>query len=179
VVCLAVVVVVVLGHAASVAHSHTVAMAAQERGVAVHTAQRLVERLRADTDFAGLYARLAARTAESAGDTLLVRLGPDRALTMHAASVYYGDFVPPASLGTVRLLVQVPVGSVGGAPALREDLVAPRYGLPADLNGDGLVNGTSRDADYLALPVVVRVRWQRAGQDLEEVVLPAWLRGER
>jgi hypothetical protein len=57
--------------------------------------------------------------------------------------------------------------------------VLPRYGLPADLNGDGVVEASPRDDDYLMLPVVVRLRWRRAAEGSNEVVLATWLRGER
>ena len=170
------IVTVLLGHVVSVVLNHSASVDMQERGLALLTAQRFVERIRADTDFAGLYARLRPGTAESAGDVGLTRLGPDQALTAFDASTYYADFTAPATLGTTQILVQVPVGTVAGVAALRENLVAPRYGLPADLNGDGAVDGASRDADYMALPVVVRLRCGRPGRRTCEVVLATWIR---
>ncbi len=167
---------VLLAHAMSIAFSHTASVNSEERGVELLTTQRFVERLRADTGFAGLYARLRARTSESAGDMGLTSLGRDDALAGFDATAYYADFTVPPGLGTWSILVQVPVSTVGGVSALRENLVAPRYGLPADLNGDGVIDADPRDSDYVVLPVVVRVRCRRRGHEPREVVLATWLR---
>lgn len=56
--------------------------------------------------------------------------------------------------GASRVLL--PLGAGG---ALREDLVAPELGLPADLNGDGVIDGADHRADAIVLPVGVRVTW--------------------
>lgn len=103
----------------------------------------------------------------------------DRSLPTRPVTDYYPDLGVPASLGTVTFLVQVPSAVIGGVPALRENIVAPRYGLPRDLNGDGVIDSNSRNQDYTALPVVVRLRWVRPGEQPHEVVLGTWLRGER
>ena len=75
--------------------------------------------------------------------------------------------------------MQVPVTTVAAVADLRESAVAPRYGLPHDLNGDGVADGNPRSADYRSLPVVVRLRWQRPGHTPHEIVLGSWLRGDR
>jgi hypothetical protein len=172
-------VVAILSFVASALGGHNLGRQVAERGVAVETLGRFVECMRADADWAGLYARLRPLSSESAGDATLGRLGVDTSLTTYPASTYYVDFVAPSSLGTVTFLVQVPAKTVAGVAALREDLVAPRYGLPYDLNGDGLVDGSSRNADYRSLPIVARIRWQHAGAATQEVILPTWLRGDR
>lgn len=175
-----VLVIAILGHIASVVGQHRTNRVAEEAAVAAETLGRFVERMRADPDWNGLYARLRPLSAESASDTALAHVGPDPSLPTHPATAYYTDFVVPSSLGSATFLVQVPrVPNPGGQHALRENAVAPRYGLPADLNGDSVVNGGSRANDYLALPVVVRIRWGRGQGDLQELVLPTWLRGER
>lgn len=168
-----------LGHAASILSSHQLGSRTNERARAVQFAERTIERLRADPEFATLYARLRGRTAESASDAGRSSLAVDPSLAMSAPSAYYADLVAPPELGDVRLVVQVPVDRVDGTPALREDVVAPRYGLPHDLDGDGRVDGLPKDGTHLALPVVVRVRWARPGGRADEVVIPTWLRGER
>lgn len=178
-VCTVVVVVSLLGYAATVFRQHESAAYAEERGVAVLTLQRFVERLRAETDWPGLYARLRPLSSEGARDATLSSLGPDPSLTTYAPSAYYPDFDVPARLGTVTVLVQVPSTSVSAVAGLRENANAPRYGLPADLNGDGVTDGDVRDADYAVLPVVVRLRWQRPGRDSDEVVVAACLRGDQ
>jgi Tfp pilus assembly protein PilE len=171
-----IIVTVILGHVASVGYSHRAAAASEEKGLALVTLQRFVERLRSDTNWSSLYGRLRTHTAEGANDANLSQIGTDLTLTTVAPSTYYADFVPPAKLGTVTVLVQVPVLSANGVPALRETLSAPRYGLPADLNGDGVVNDVSQNFNYHVLPVVVRLRWQQGSRTPEEVVIATWLR---
>jgi len=172
----AVVSVALLGYAASAVGHEKAAVELSEKGVALLTLERFVERMRADTDFAGLYGRLRPLSAETATDAALTNLGADASLAGSVPTAYYGDFDVPARLGDVRILVQVPQGTAGGMAALRENLAAPKYGLPADLNGDGVIDGNSRNADYLALPVVVHLRWTHAGRAPQEIVLAAWLR---
>ena len=169
----------VMVHSATVLSVQRMSASAAERGIAVETLARFVERMRADLDWSGLYARLRPLSMESTGDTTLSRLGVDLNLTTRPVTSYYGDFTVPTSLGQVTVLVQVPSIDVGGVVALRENVSAPRYGLPYDLNGDGAITGDSRNADYLALPIVVHLRWQRAGRRAQEVVLATWLRGQR
>ncbi len=171
--------IAMMAQAAGVSSGRVLAASVEERGLAVATLARFVERLRADPGWGSLYARLAPLSVESAEDTSLAWLKADRGLATQPASAYYSDFTVPKALGQVTVLVQVPRAAVGAAFALREDQVAPRYGLPADLNGDGVVDGAARDDDYRALPIVVRLRWRRPGQDSSEIVLATWLRGER
>ncbi len=172
-----VIAVALLAHAASVVRHQRLSADGDERGTALLTAERFIERMRADTDWAGLYTRLRPLSVESTGDTTLSRLGPDLSLRTRAPTDYYADFSTPTRLGTVTVLVQVPSSTVSGVTALRENVSAPRYGLPADLNGDGSIDGNSRNSDYHALPVVVHLRWVHPGRDPQEVVVPAWLRG--
>ena len=43
---------------------------------------------------------------------------------------------------------------------LRENIVDSKLGMPRDLNGDGVIDGTTNCATtYKILPVLVRVRW--------------------
>src|SRR5262245_13684705 len=104
-----VLVIASLGLAASVSSGHPIATSPDERGLAAQTLQRLIERLRADPDWNGLYARLVPYTRESDGDAALARLGIDTSLPTVPLSTYYADLVAPTSLGTVTALVQVPV----------------------------------------------------------------------
>ncbi len=46
--------------------------------------------------------------------------------------------------------------------ALREDTDWPQFGLPRDLNGDGVVDDEDRSEDYRILPVRVRIEWRGA-----------------
>lgn len=172
-------VIAILGMVASAFSGRHLSRRVEERGVAFATLGRFVERIRADADWAGLYPRLRALTQESVDDKTLASLAVDTDLPTQPATAYYADFNVPTTLGTVTFLVQVPVGSIGGAPVLRENEVAPRYGLPYDLNGDGVIDGAARDADYRSLPIVARLRWQHPGEATQEVMLSTWLRGDR
>ncbi|MFM8980483.1 MAG: prepilin-type N-terminal cleavage/methylation domain-containing protein [Planctomycetia bacterium] len=103
----------------------------------------------------------------------------------------YMPFEIPAALGEVGFSVEVPAWSTATDTRLmlRENKVAPRYGMNldytfdgkadgADLNGDGLVDGTAREDknDYKFIPCVVRMRWERRGKASQEIVMPMWLR---
>jgi hypothetical protein len=175
-----VLVIAILAHSSTVISSHRLNTNAEDHSLAMETLTRFVERLRADPDWKGLYSRLRPRSAENPSDTGLVHLSQDTSLPTFAATSYYPDFTVPTRLGTLTVLVQVPATLLPtGVEGLREDAIAPRYGLPTDLNGDGVVDSDARDDDYRALPIVVRVRWKRAAQGAQEVVLATWLRGER
>ena len=47
-----------------------------------------------------------------------------------------------------------------GGPELYEDEDLPLFGLPRDLDMDGIVDAADHAADYRVLPVLVRIRWQ-------------------
>lgn len=51
---------------------------------------------------------------------------------------------------------------LAGNETLREDTVAPEYGLPCDLNGDGVIDNKNHAADYKILPLVIRLDWPTA-----------------
>jgi prepilin-type N-terminal cleavage/methylation domain-containing protein len=153
--------------------------AIEEKAAAVVTLGRFVERLRADTSWATLYARLRPLSAESTDDKTLSDIGVDTTLRTWPVASYYSDLGIPAALGRVTFLVQVPATEIAGVAALRENATAPRYGLPHDLNGDGVIDALARNDDHAVLPVVVRLRWERAGQQSREVVMATLLRGER
>lgn len=177
----AILVIAVMANASSVSSAHTGTKSVNERSKALEVLSRFLERVRGDDDWAGLYARLRILSQEGARDTDLSSLAVDAALRTYPATRYYSDFSVPSELGDISFLLQVPASRAGtGTPlTLRESQVAPRYGLPSDLNGDGIVDGNSRESDYRVLPVVVRMRWTRANGQSEEVIVPTWLRGER
>jgi len=66
-----------------------------------------------------------------------------------------------------------PAISVAGGPLqLREDLLAPEFGMPngRDLNGDGNIDQLDHSGDYQLLPVIVRLRWRNgAGERTAEI----------
>jgi hypothetical protein len=52
---------------------------------------------------------------------------------------------------------------VGGDLQLREDVDLPELGMPRDLSGDGLIDDLDHSADYVILPVLVRMSYQGSG----------------
>jgi len=169
----------ILGFVHCILVGNKVNRATEERALAVVSLGRFMERMRADTSWKDLYDRLRPLSSESANDPGLASLAVDTSLRTWPVTDYYPDLGVPPSLGTVRFLVQVPTTGFLGVPSLVESVDAPRYGLPNDLNGDGLIDSNPRDGDYTALPVVVRLRWGRPSEKPKEVVLATWLRGER
>lgn len=161
-----------LWHAASSLGGYNLMRAEGSHGTALETTRHFIERLRTDPDWETLYQRLADQ-ADQPGSAL-----------GHPPEDYYEDFVPPASLGTVHVLVEVPrVAPLGGLPddpfVLREDTEADRFGLPHDLNGDGSIDAAAHDHDYRALPVIVHFHWQAPGESPQVLRVPTWLRGAR
>jgi len=106
-VAVALLVVAVLGYAATVMASHRLNGSLEERSTALVTLQRFVERLRADDDWVGLYGRLAPRSAESALDVSLSSLAADPALPSYPPAAYYPDFTVPPALGTRCIFIDV------------------------------------------------------------------------
>lgn len=171
--------VAVLSFVHTIGAANKLNRATEERALATVTLGRFLERMRADTSWSSLYRRLRQLSAESSYDPGLSSLAVDTSLPSWPVTEYYPDLEVPASLGTVSFLVQVPVAEVDGLPVLLETAEAPRYGLPHDLNRDGVIDSDPRNMDYCALPVVARVRWGRPGGEFQEVVVATWLRGER
>ena len=98
-------------------------------------------------------------------------------------SVYYDDFLVPEGIRSFHVSVEVPAAPANGDAAagtvLREDLPLSRFGLPADLDGDGKIDDQSHTDDYRAFPVIVTFHWSSpAGAD-EELRLSTWIWGYR
>jgi prepilin-type N-terminal cleavage/methylation domain-containing protein len=176
----AVVSIALLSHAASTLAGHRLTQSEESRSVALQFVREFLERIRADEDWAGLYARLVAQDAivepgSTGGAGVVVTDLP----SLRAPTDYYSDCEVPASLGPVQVLVQVPFVLSGTTRVLREDQTAPAFGLPYDLSGDGVVDSLAHGADYLALPIVVTLRWTGPGEVPQTLRVSTWLRGER
>lgn len=168
--------IALLGHVASTIAEDAMARDGQTRSEALHVVRQFTERMRADDDWAGLYARLQqAQTlagmstvpADTASDP--VRLPDGR--WAFKPSFYYPDLVESERVPSVRLLVEVPMAGDG----LREDQADARFGLPADLNGDGTVDDQPHQTDYRVLPVRFRFTWSADGLGQRECTVTAWL----
>jgi prepilin-type N-terminal cleavage/methylation domain-containing protein len=187
VIVVAILVTGILTHVSTLAVAHRHARETEEHGLAVATVQRFIERIRAESDWAGLWENLRVQSAESTGDTSLTHMGADAGLAVFDATTWYSGFIVPSTLQDAsptaesycRFLIQVPVSNDSGTFTLREDTNAPRYGLPWDLNGDGAIDANDHSGDYRQLPIVVRMRWKKAGQQANEIVVATWLRGIR
>lgn len=167
----AILAIALLAHASGALAGFSFANCEEGRSVALATQREFIERLRADEDWEGLYARLWARVDPTT-------VPADR---LYEPQEYYSDFVTPSELGTVRVRVEVPYASTGpGEPlVLREDVLQPAFGLPYDLDGDGAIDAAERNTDYRALPIVLRFTWQPAGEVGQAMRTLTWLTGER
>jgi len=69
---------------------------------------------------------------------------------------------------------QILFPSVGNQ--IREDVVDAGWGMPRDLNVDGVIDGLDHTGDYRMLPVRVRVQWRGVSGprtlDLETILCP-------
>ncbi len=171
-----------LGHTASIFSEQKMSTAQRARSSALLASEQFMERMRSDDDWVGLYDRLRtlALLAQTPGGTVHL----DDGRRVYPATDYYDDFVLPAGLRELHILVDVPaVPEAGGAVppvmVLREDVPLAAFGLPTDLNGDGVIDDATHDADYRVLPLVVTVRWQAPGAPSEELRISTWLWGQR
>lgn len=174
--------VAMLAHVSSSVAEHNWSQAQRARSEGLISATQFVERLRSDEDWDGLYARLRQRQLQAvvAGGSD-PRLKDGRRALLPTA--YYPDFVPSGDMTDFRVLIDVPAAALAVDPAgpkrLREDLAVPRFGLPADLNGDGVIDGLAHGADYAVLPVSITFRWVLPGKPPVELRMNAWIRGNR
>lgn len=79
--------------------------------------------------------------------------------------------IPPSMECTITL--PTIVDGKSGLEVLREDTVAPELGLPADLNGDGTIDGDDRTGDYRILPLAVQLAWPTADGGTRTVAISA------
>lgn len=177
----AILAIALLGHTASIFSEHRLSKDERARSAALEACEQFMERLRSDDDWVALYSRcrtLEALAANPGGDAYLLD-----GRRVFVPQVYYADFITPRALSSLHVLVDVPQAPLDAAPSgpavLREDVVDPAFGLPQDLNGDGLLDGEDHAGDYLLLPVVARFRWTHPGEAPEEMRVACWLWGSR
>jgi Tfp pilus assembly protein PilV len=81
---------------------------------------------------------------------------------------------------TMDCHVQLPTTTdATGNEVLREDTIAPEYGLPCDLNGDGVIDGKNHAADYKVLPMVIRLDWPTVDGGTHSVTFTTVIGGGR
>lgn len=200
--------VALLGHTASIFSEHRLSEGERARSTAILAAEQFLERLRSDDEWPTLYNRLHTLRALSAGapggsvkavlredwfspEALLAAYemgSADHAFLqdgslVYPPTVYYDDFVSPTGLHSLHFLVEVPAAPLNtdltGAPVLREDLALDAFAMPADLNGDGSIDDAAHDTDYLAIPIVVHIRFSHSDGKFEEFRISSWLWGYR
>ncbi len=162
-------------HVGSVIEHHALAREEAARSRAILDQRQFLERLRADPEWRTLYTRL--RTLQEQAELGGVGGVPlEDGRVAWPATTYVGEFEGQAELS---VLVDVPFADPagGGEPVLREDVNAPAYLLPGDLNGDGSVSDGARDGDYKVLPARVTFCWKAPGGGRRETTVTTWLRG--
>lgn len=122
----------------------------RELAVAQQAAQRMIEELRA-APFREVFALYDASTANDAG---LSRAAPGANFAVPGIEPRAGDADGRAGL------IWFPVDVPGAAGVLRETVADVVMGMPRDLNSDGVVDAGDRSADYLVLPVRIRIEWR-------------------
>lgn len=106
----------------------------------------------------------------------MVRLGAREAFVRYNAEPLDdpGGFIPGPAFDVPGLSAPAddPDGRVGeivfpvdpAAPGVvREDLPFDEFGLPRDLDADGVIDGEDHAEDFIVLPVEVRVEWTGSG----------------
>ncbi|MDJ0520567.1 MAG: hypothetical protein QNJ90_00685 [Planctomycetota bacterium] len=173
----AILAVAMLAYGSSMMSHRGLASEQTERSEAMISAQQFMERLRADDDWAGLYARCRLRLALS---QTAIGSVPKLADGRRAwePTVYFPGF---QSRGEIHVLIDVPMTADkdSGSFILREDVTAPRFLLPMDLDGDGAIDGSAKDDAYRWLPVVVHFVYRAADGSSRELRLTSILRGNR
>ena len=176
--------IAILIQAATTVSVHRLSSEERTRSEALHVVKQVIQRLRADEDWAGLYARLRTFRDGVAGGAAsfdTVELSDGR--TGYRPAAYFPDFVLTAPLDSCHILIDVPAAPLDAAPGgplfLREDVVLPALGLPADLNGDGAITGDPLDVTYAVLPIELTLRWTPNGESSRELRMATWLRGDR
>ena len=159
-------------HAASTVSGQQLLRAEESHSTALQVARHFLERMRTDPDWDTLYTRLADQ----------MDLAPSS--TGQPLTSYYDDFEVPEKLLEATVFVEVPrAASAGGGATdplvLREDILATRFALPYDVNGDGVIDDKPHDADYVILPVILSFHWASPSGAPQTLRLSTYLRGPR
>ena len=130
----------------SVTSSSVLGQTSEETSLAAQSARGVMETLRG-AEFATVVASYNDVGNDDPGGTNTAP-GPDFAAPSLGAQS--GD--PDGLAGEVLL----PLDAAG---RLLENQNRPEFGLPMDLNSDGVIDGADHSLDYTILPVIVRIDW--------------------
>jgi len=140
-----VMVIAICATASTVVTTSALNQSSHETAVARKAAETMIETLR-NTPFQEVFARYNADPGDDPG-------GPNTA--PGAGFAVGGLTVAPGAPGGVAGAILLP----SAGPGLFENVDDPTLGMPRDLNADAMVNAVDRAADYVVLPVTVRVSW--------------------
>ena len=142
-----VLVVAVLGTMASITSAAMVGRSTRETTIAHKAAQRMLERMH------GMPCSQVVGTfnTQPNDDPGGANTAPGPNFAVPGLDVRDGD--PDGFAGEVLLPLGFPDSKI------EEDMVDPSFGMPRDLNGDGVVDGVDHAGDYIIMPVRVRVEW--------------------
>jgi hypothetical protein len=125
----------------------------REMAVAHEAARAVIERMQ-DTPFASVYATFNADPADDPGGA---GTAPGPRFSVPGMTLQAND--PDGFVGDIVF----PDTAVGGVTALNESVVDARWGMPRDLNGDGVITAGALPGAYMILPVRVRLQWRGIG----------------
>ena len=145
-----VMVVSILALSQSTISSMRLAETNRESALAVAFLRQAVEDLQAQ-DFDDIY---ALYNTDPADDPDGAGTAPGANFAVEGLSAQDGD-----ADGMVGEIEFPTLTDAFGDLQLREDVVDADLGMPADLNGDGVVDDLNHAADYELLPVRVRLSW--------------------
>ena len=134
----------------------------RELSLAYMEMERAVEEIRTQ-NFDEVFAMYNADTSDDPGGMPEV---PGSTFTLQGT---LGHEAEGSAQGTIRFPVDGKDGTY-----LREDLDAPEFGLPRDLNGDGVIDGQNHNEDFVILPMIVRIEWT-GGTSNRSVEFPIYL----
>jgi len=144
-------IVAMLAHAGLTVSTHAQNSLNQERRLALEGLRGQLDRMRT-VEFKHAFATFDTVTTNDPPGAV----GPNFAIAGLNPSPSDGD----GFVGRVIFPVAPPASDPSAPPVLREDVVNAEMGMPADLDGDGVVDDQPKDEGYLYLPVIVEARWR-------------------
>jgi type II secretory pathway pseudopilin PulG len=134
---------------ATIAHSAV----KRERAMAVESSMNLLERMRSEP-FDELFARYNDFPDDDPGG---IGTAPGKHFAILGLDPQEAD--KDGMVGEVVLPSGGSVAQVAGGRQLREDVELPALSMPRDLNGDLMIDDKDHSADYIVLPVTIRISW--------------------
>ncbi len=125
----------------------------RETALAHEAARAVIEKMQA-TPFASVYATYNANPADDPGGA-----GTAPGAAFAVPGMTHQDNDADGLVGDIVF----PEVTVGGVTTLSESVVDARWGMPRDLDGDGVITARALPGAYMILPVRVRIYWRGVG----------------